>query len=388
MTEFGFCGLYIWKEYPQMDEDISFLLILGSVAFLILFVYDFLKDSLPVFFRKIVKLICAILIITTLLILTDLYSFKEVYPYVFYIVLSSVMVSFILAFVMSVTGAVRKLNKSIYLVYSFAFLVFGAILKPLSYTGVIDANFLTSFGAVFGHLLEVVIISTVMVNIGLSQIKLSEKLKLENLLLEKMALSAQISPHFIFNGLNSVQSFIMNNDKKGAMDFISKYAKIIRLSLNASHQQYISMADEISFLETYLALEKSKNDKNIEFEIENNITEPIEKILIPPLLIQPFVENALLHGLRNIQHKGRIQIKLWKINEHVIAEIADNGIGIDKSTINDKRISLGSGLTQKRLELINNSKENVIVFSKLYPENKDFPGTKVTLSIQTLSKQE
>lgn len=384
MTEFGFSGLYIWYEFPHLDEDISFLLILGSGAYLILFVYDFLKAGLPVFFKKIIKVICAILILTALSILTDLYSIKKVYPFVFYTVLSCVLVSFMLAFVMSLTGAVKKLDKSIYLVYSFAFLVFGAILKPLSYTGAIDANFITSFGAVFGHLLEVVIISTVMVNLGLSQIKMSEKLKLENLMLEKTALSAQISPHFIFNGLNSVQAYIMNNDKNGAMDFISKYAKVIRLSLNASHQQYISLADEISFLDTYLALEKVKREGNTEYEIEYNISESPQKILIPPMLIQPFVENALLHGLRKIPHEGYLHIKFSKINDNVIVEVSDNGVGIIQSTTNGTHVSIGSGLTQKRLELINRTKENVIVYSKLYPENKQFPGTKVTITIRTI----
>ena len=384
MTEFGFCGLYIWYEFPHMDEDISFLLILGSGAYLILFVYDFLKAGLPVFFEKIIKVICSIFILTALTIFTDVYSIQVIYPFVFYIVLSSVMVSFILAFIMSVTGAVKRLDKSIYLVYSFAFLVFGAILKPLSYTGAIDANFITSFGAIFGHLLEVVIISTVMVNLGMNQIKMSEKLKLENLMLEKKALSAQISPHFIFNGLNSIQAYIMKNDKNGVMDFISKYAKIIRLSLNASHQQFISLADEISFLDTYLALEKIKKEGNTEYEIEYNIYESPQKILIPPMLIQPIVENALLHGLRKIPHKGFLHIKFSKIDDIVIVEVSDNGVGFDQSTTNGNHVSIGSGLTQKRLELINRTKENVVVYSKLNPENQRFPGTKVTITIRTL----
>jgi len=384
ITEFGFSGLYLWHESPHLDEDISFLLILGSSAFLLLFVYDFLKAGLPVFFGNLVKVTCAILTLTAFFVLTGTYGNKTIYFWVFYIVLSSVMVSFIMAFVMSLVGVVKKIDKSIYLVYSFSFLVFGAILKPLSYSGVIDANFLTSFGAIFGHLLEVVIISTVMFNLGLSQIKLSEKLKVENLLLEKTALSALISPHFIFNGLNSIQAYIMINDKKGAMDFISKYSTIIRLSLNSLNQQFITIADEISFLDTYLSLEKIKKHYKTDFKIENKISGPIDKVLIPPMMIQPFVENALLHGIKKIPHEGYIHIKFDKVNDYVIVEITDNGVGMEQSDINNKHLSLGSSLTRKRLELINKTTENVIVYSKLYPENKQYPGTKVTLTIKTL----
>lgn len=294
------------------------------------------------------------------------------------------MVSFILTFIMSVIGVIKKVDKSIYLVFSFAFLVFGAILKPLSYTGIIEANFVTGFGAVIGHLMEIVIISSIMVNLGLSRIKASEKLKLDNILLEKTALTAQINPHFIFNGLNSVQSFIMNNDKKAAIDFISKYGKIMRLSLNASHEHCISIAEEIDFLVAYLQLEKFRKDGNTSYEIENNITDPPNKVLIPPMLIQPFVENALWHGLKNIPHEGHIKISFRKIKEMVIVEVSDNGNGIDHKKDSGSYKSFGSSLTQKRLELINTYKENVIVYSRLHPENTSFPGTIVTISIQTL----
>jgi LytS/YehU family sensor histidine kinase len=112
-----------------------------------------------------------------------------------------------------------------------------------------------------------------------------------------MALKAQMNPHFIFNCLHSIQQFVIDKDTRGANKFITDFARLIRLTLDISSQQKISLADEINYLSTYLELEKSKyEDKfNYEVEVEKGIGE--EGCFIPAMILQPYVENSVRHGI-------------------------------------------------------------------------------------------
>ncbi len=168
--------------------------------------------------------------------------------------------------------------------------------------------------------------------------------------LQKSALQAQMNPHFIFNCLNSIQGFIMKNQKEAAMEYLSKFAKLIRQYLQASTQETITIADEMAMLEAYCELESLRFDGKFEYEINSSSAEELQHSHIPPMLIQPFVENAIIHGMKGRKTSGgKIAIKFDIASQHVLVSIKDNRGGILPDKINKAHRSLGVSITQNRL---------------------------------------
>jgi len=174
--------------------------------------------------------------------------------------------------------------------------------------------------------------------------------------LEQMALRAQINPHFIFNCLNSVQNYILKQDVKGVNYYLSQFAALIRKTLDNSPKVYITLAEEISYLNTYISLERLQLKYPFEYTIV--IDEAIQpaRILFPNMLLQPFVENAVKHALRKLQQNGRLDIRFSKISEDfLLCCIEDNGPGIEHTVSANGRShqSKGIHLTEKRIETLN-----------------------------------
>ena len=166
--------------------------------------------------------------------------------------------------------------------------------------------------------------------------------------LERSALQSQMNPHFIFNCLNSIQSFIIDNQKDKAMDYLSRFAKLIRQNLNASIDETVALDIEISMLTNYLELERMRFDYNFNYTIDlSNIVSP-EEISVPPMMIQPYVENAIIHGMKNKNGDGMIQITFVKKDNQIHIQIKDNGDGM-QSKKDRKHRSLGMSITEKRL---------------------------------------
>lgn len=210
--------------------------------------------------------------------------------------------------------------------------------------------------------------------------RLNEQHRIQNEItsLEKSALLAQMNPHFIFNCLNSIQNFIMQNNREQAMDYLGGFAKLIRLNLNASAQEKVTLDDEINMLDNYLKLERMRFQEVFDYAI--NCPDDIDpnEVLIPPLLIQPFVENAVLHGMQGKEKDGKISIDFIHSTDYLTAIISDNGKGIDAtSKLDEKRRSFGVSITQKRLEHINKHKDNYTLSS-----NTDHSGTRVEIKIK------
>lgn len=149
----------------------------------------------------------------------------------------------------------------------------------------------------------------------LRQIQKTNAIEKEIDALKRSALQAQMNPHFIFNCLNSIQNFIALNDKENATMFLGRFAKLVRSTLNASVQEKVSLEEELGLLENYLALEqlRFKNKFNYCINLEDGIDQFDTEI--PPLLIQPFVENAIVHGLKGKTEKGMINIDFTKLEE-------------------------------------------------------------------------
>lgn len=206
---------------------------------------------------------------------------------------------------------------------------------------------------------------------------------------ELQALRAQMNPHFLFNCLNSINSFIIKNDQEQASEYLTKFSKLIRLVLSNSKLSKVTLANELEALKLYIEMEALRfNDK---FEYKIIVDNEIEKdyIEIPPLLMQPYVENSIWHGL---MHKtdalGKLLIHVKLENNNLICIIEDNGIGREaalkrKSKSAEKRKSFGMNITKERLKYINHkSKETTFVnIEDLVDQNKKSLGTRVLIKI-------
>jgi len=204
-----------------------------------------------------------------------------------------------------------------------------------------------------------------------------------NQLLMLKSLRAQMNPHFIFNALNSVNSFISKNDERAANRYLSDFSRLMRDVMENSQEDFISLTKEIDILSMYLKLENHRfNDKfDYSFDVDENIK--TEDFLIPPMLIQPYIENAVWHGLRYKKEKGFLKVSINKSGNTIVITIEDDGIGRKKSqelkTENQKILkSTGIKNIDSRLKIISN-----IYKTKLDVDIQDAipTGTKVIVKI-------
>lgn len=150
------------------------------------------------------------------------------------------------------------------------------------------------------------------------------------LTLRQKALTGQINPHFLHNALNSIQAFIMTDDKRAASSYLSKFARLMRKSLNHSERELVPVHDELELIQTYIELEQLRFNNS--FEVKLFMDEAIDsmKMHIPSMIIQPFVENAILHNIKAQQtERLRIDLYIWMKEDNLLIRIIDNGIGID-----------------------------------------------------------
>lgn len=187
-----------------------------------------------------------------------------------------------------------------------------------------------------------------------------EKVNLEkNLNQSKLkAIKSQMNPHFFYNALNTIQSYILSNDKKQAVNYLSKFSNLTRTILEMTEKETISIAEELKTLGLYLDIEKARFEEDFEYQILVDKTIDAENIKIPTMLLQPYVENAVKHGLLHKQGKKLVTIHFQKNGEHLKISIDDNGIGRQKSAElnaikNKNHQSFASEATQNRVNLLN-----------------------------------
>lgn len=201
------------------------------------------------------------------------------------------------------------------------------------------------------------------------------------------ALKSQMNPHFIFNALNSIQEFILLNKKELASNYLADFADLMRSYLQHSQEDTVSIQDEIETLDLYLKLEKIRFDDDFEFVIQCDTQIDKEQTYIPSFLLQPFVENAIKHGLLHQSKDKKLAIRFIKISHQMLqCEIEDNGIGrVASNAIIAKRKhqSFATKASQNRLDLLNQSTKNKIdlqIIDLYDPENNPL-GTKVVIQI-------
>ncbi|MCW3119627.1 MAG: hypothetical protein JWM28_3709 [Chitinophagaceae bacterium] len=222
---------------------------------------------------------------------------------------------------------------------------------------------------------------------GLQHEKKQVELKREASDLQMQALRAQMNPHFIFNSLSSINWFIMENDKDKASDYLTRFSRLMRMVLNAQ-EPMIPLEDELKMLELYLDLERLRFDNAFDYSITFNNAADAGTVSIPPMLLQPFCENAIWHGFRNKEGHGHINVNI-RAEEYLLeCTITDNGIGRKqaetfKSKLPKKEKSLGLQITRQRLSLFSEENNATVNFEieDLAGENGVSAGTKVILTI-------
>jgi len=179
-----------------------------------------------------------------------------------------------------------------------------------------------------------------------------------NQLLVLKSLRSQMNPHFIFNSLNSVNSFISKQDERSANKYLAEFSKLMREVLECSQQDFISLSKEVEILRLYLNLEHFRFNSHFDFSLEIDPSIQTEEYQIPPMLLQPFIENAIWHGLRYKKEKGQLDVSFKQKENHIEIVISDNGIGRENSkktkTLNQMKMkSTGIANAKNRLEIIN-----------------------------------
>lgn len=204
--------------------------------------------------------------------------------------------------------------------------------------------------------------------------------------LEQRLLRSQMNPHFIFNSLIAIESYIYKNEPREAGRYLSGFARLMRLILENSREEFIPLSTEIKTLEHYLELQKNRFDDTFEYTIELGENIDPDSISIPPMLAQPFIENSIEHGLKNNNKQGKIMIR-FTLADELIFEVTDNGIGLARSVEirkqNKTHQSMATTITMERLTILNRRKRNKIRFNieELKDETSEVSGTRVYFSI-------
>ena len=202
------------------------------------------------------------------------------------------------------------------------------------------------------------------------------------------ALRSQMNPHFLFNSLNSIKDFIVSNQPRDAVKYLQKFSELIRAILENSKEKNISLERELDTVKLYADLEALRYGGK--FSIEVSVDEQLEpsRMQVPPLVIQPYVENAIWHGLIPKESKGKITIKCTKEGDQALIQIEDDGIGRQASMKRKeasvmKRKSMGMSITRERIQLAGGAKDNdsVLQIEDLVDDEGKALGTRINMRL-------
>lgn len=217
--------------------------------------------------------------------------------------------------------------------------------------------------------------------------KEQEQLLLKNkiLMLEQRALQAMMNPHFVFNVMNSIQHYINTKDTNSANKILTGFARLIRKNLEICTRSFISLEEELDYLELYLSLEKKRFGDKLMYQIRVSPAIDKEETMVPSMILQPYIENAIWHGIMPKEEGGKIDLLIdLQGPDHLIIKIIDDGIGIDNSLKNKKgeHLSKGMDLTKERINLLNQVEANPI---QINVQQTGISGTFVSILIPLTS---
>jgi len=199
--------------------------------------------------------------------------------------------------------------------------------------------------------------------------------------LKQRLLLAQMNPHFIFNSVDNIQSLIYSNKDEEAINYLTKFSKLTRQILENSRENYITLDEELNMLDNYLNIQKLLYNNNFTHKVTIDDGIDPETVLLPPMLTQPFIENAIRHGLKNKTEGGIIHIRFYMKDGQLFFEVTDNGTGLVEKDTEDGQRSLSTQITKERLESIA-SKKNIIIHTlNITGEHNTVQGVKTFFEI-------
>lgn len=194
-------------------------------------------------------------------------------------------------------------------------------------------------------ILSLSIIIIILIGLVIYLSKSKRELKMSFNRIEQQLLLTQINPHFIFNSLTAIQSFIFRNEPHQAGKYLSSFAKLIRFILESSKLETTTIERETKILQLYFDLQTLRFEGKFDYKIEIDESLDIDEMTIPPMLTQPFIENSIEHGFIQLSEKGVITVRFKKREKSIVIEVEDNGVGVEKS----KFIHLRSGKSHQAL---------------------------------------
>lgn len=266
-------------------------------------------------------------------------------------------------------------------------------IEPVTFYFVVKPPFYKTWWFIAFCLIGITGVIILIFRIRLYQIKQKQKLEFEQQVeiskAELKALRAQMNPHFVFNSLNSIQHYILNSKGDEAVRYLNKFAKLIRIILNNSEKPTVTINEDIEAITLYMELEKMRFDNKFDYSIhvDSEIDGDYEEI--PPMLIQPYLENAILHGINPKEGRGNITITIKQDSQYIKISIVDDGIGREKSEAlqniraKSKHTSLGMKITKDRVRILNTMHQSHLSVNiiDLYNQQHDAIGTQVDIYI-------
>jgi len=194
--------------------------------------------------------------------------------------------------------------------------------------------------------------------------------------LEAHSLQAQMNPHFIYNAINGVQSIMILKGERESNRYIGMLSKLLRFTLEMSNRQGITLEEEIEYLTSYIELQRMRLDQKITYDFHLTLTRPPEHYIIPPMLLQPIVENAIIHGITPLGEKGHVDVRITEKQAFLEVHVEDNGIGRKASQkrnmhYNRTHKSYASQILRERIDIFNYLKKQKMEF---YMEDLNHPG--------------
>lgn len=202
-----------------------------------------------------------------------------------------------------------------------------------------------------------------------------------NIQLQQQLLRSQMEPHFIFNTLSVLQSFIRNNEQEKSVKYLNQFARLLRLNLENSRESLVALKDEVEALQNYLSLQSMRFEGVFEYTVSVYEGYEEDEAYIPPMLLQPFVENSIQHGMRNIAYKGIIDIRIKRKGQALYCIIEDNGIGLQATNKQTGKKSLSGIITQERLSILSRQTNQPASLTIIDKQAQGKTGLKVELVI-------
>ncbi len=205
---------------------------------------------------------------------------------------------------------------------------------------------------------------------------------LEKKAIKQKLLLSQMNPHFIFNSIDNIKSLIYNKKDEQAVNYLTRFSKLMRQILENSNEGYISLQEEIAMLENYLVIQQLLYSNRFAFTIDVLPSIDVESVYVPPMLTQPFIENAIKHGLKNKKENGQVRIRFYKSESQLFFEVTDNGSGFDQTEKeSNHHKSLAVAMTKERLINYTKKEDFELHIENIIDEEQRILGAKINFEI-------